>query len=41
LALIFCRDTADQATQGCALVARIGWVIVVTVIALALWLGVW
>jgi hypothetical protein len=37
----FRRDTTDQATQGWAPVARIGWVIVVAVIALALWLGVW
>ena len=31
-------DTADQATQGEGAVARLAWVIVVALIALALWL---
>jgi hypothetical protein len=32
--------TPDQATQGEGAVARLAWVIVVALIALALWLGV-
>jgi hypothetical protein len=34
-------DTTDQAIADEGAVARLGWVIAVALIALALWLGVW